>query len=170
MHWAAHFQNIPQQWEIYLNHPSGSYDTIVSGDNGNFVLSGSVDPNYPEKMIFGMAHNNTTGHGFLTYTIYPTNNPADSLHMVFDITISPGTPTAIAEQPTHNPLVVTDKGTILLPSKQIQTLHIYNLQGQLLWEVQPNGEQQIAIPTHLKGILLIQAQTTTKTYHTKIYR
>ena len=158
MHWEANFRSVPSAWEIYLDDPSAPYDTIQSGDEKDFVLSGSVDPQFPEKMIFGMDHANTTGHGWVDYKIYPVADPTDTLHMIFDITINPGLPSAIAERDDASDVMIWHESGQIQLRADVNSLRAYNLQGQLVWTVAPNGRSTLQVPAHLRGLLVLEAQ------------
>ena len=131
MTYTAHLVNIPAVWQLYLDDPSNQYTEVTDGSSANFTLHQGIDSLYPEKMIFGMNHNGVPGHGQLIYNIYPISNPSDSIKMVFDIVINPGTPLGTEELEIDGAFYHAGQGNFHLPLN-VESIKVWNISGKLI--------------------------------------
>ncbi len=131
MTYIARFVNIPDAWQLFLDDPTNSYTEVTDGSSANFTLSEGINPLYPEKMIFGMNHNDVPGHGQLIYTIHSLGNPSDSTKMVFDIVISPGSPLGVGELEIDRNFYHAGHGNFHLPA-HVKSINVWSLSGALI--------------------------------------
>lgn len=131
MSYTARFENIPDEWQIFLDDPTNSYTEVTEGSSANFTLSEGIDPLYPEKMIFGMNHNGVPGHGELVYNIHSLSNPADSTKMVFDIVITSGSPLAVEEVELDRAFYYAGQGNFHLPAN-VESINVWTISGKLI--------------------------------------
>ena len=158
MTYTARFVNIPDAWQLFLDDPTNSYIELTDGSSANFTLSEGVNPLYPEKMIFGMNHNEVPGHGQLIYTIQSLDNPSDSTNMVFDIVINPGSPLAIHEHDIDPEFYYAGQGNFHLPAN-IESIRVWSLSGAMISEAKNlNDAESIKLDIENNQIIIAEIQ------------
>ena len=139
MTYTAHFENIPDGWQLYLDDPTNEYTEVMDGSSADFTLHEGIDPEYPEKMIFGMNHNGVPGHGQLIYTIHSLANPSDSIKMIFNIVINYESPLATEELEIDRSFYYAGHGNFHLPPN-VQNISLWNINGQFITQTKNSYE------------------------------
>lgn len=71
---AAHFDNIPSEWEIVFDDQTNSYSNVEVGDSADFDFP--ANQSFAKKLIIGAILNGTPGHGICYFDVYDPNNPS----------------------------------------------------------------------------------------------
>ncbi len=88
MRWEVSFKTIPSAWSMGFTDTENVYDTVNDMDVANFLFPDSTDKVH-NKMIIGIHHNNTLGSGRYIFNVFDVNHPADSLQLIYDVTVTP---------------------------------------------------------------------------------
>jgi len=74
-------------WVTTLQDPNQWHNPVDGVDSADFKLAPS--PTFNNKLVIGVDHQQMTGSGQVIFTLYEPGNPADSLQIIFDVTVVP---------------------------------------------------------------------------------
>lgn len=172
MRWTSRIESFcPEAWQFNFDDQNNFYGDVEHLDSADFYLypPGTFD----QKMIIGLAHNDSTGQGSIFFTLFPVNDRSDSTVIEFNFTISPGNDTSDTQ---GGPIDTTDTATMFLPvtlladgplnitweealsitfASSIDALVVQDATGRVLHESGAHGKHSDGITLYPTGKLAI---------------
>jgi hypothetical protein len=148
MRWIRHTgPNYPSNWITYFQDPQTYYNPLMNTDSADFYLDTVLDN--MDKLIYQVNHQGHVGRGTSTFTVFPVNHRSDSIHVTFNVKITPATNTGI-----HT----IDNADAFMNSQEIyEEIQVYNTLGQLI-EVFYKANSSIIFNQKNKGLIFVVAK------------
>ena len=159
MKWEARFGTLlewPFQWTALFTDPDSVYNPIIHGDTASFVLQDTAFS--LNQLIIGVDHYGFTGTSDIRFKIYPLSNPADSMFIGFNITVTQYTGVVTNYIVNTNDLVYPNPSNdgIFNLNQPFKKALIYNSFGAMVYE---SSSKKIDLTEYANGIYFLHTET-----------
>lgn len=159
---ATHFDDIPAEWEIFMDDQTTSHSNVQVGDSADFNLPANQP--FPTKLIIGGMLNGTPGHAICYFDVYDPAVPSQVQTISYEFIVTQAT-NGIAD--LEDSFLEWKAGILKTKDNRDAHFEVLDLSGRILKKELTN--QLIISELPKNQILLIQVKLEGKQAMIKLY-